>query len=259
MRNKHNINQFKELCGLLENIEVNDELHKDRIFNQIKFKMETGTLQKKYFEKGEFYMKRNNKKTIAIAAVLVCLISVFSVTSYGQGIIRSIVGLFHVGSMTITQYDKELPDISNTKNNDNDNGKRKTKVPESVTIEEARTIMGIDFAVPSWLPDGYKYSNSVMHSKNGVELQYTKDKNLISLLISRGENGISTAKDVRKETLGGTDVYFANGIVIWEGQNGLTYEMYQMTDKNFDLETLEKIIGTMSAETDNNSELYSKN
>lgn len=257
MRNKHNISQFKELCGLLENIEVNDELHKDRIFNQIKFKMETGTLQKKYIEKGEFYMKRNVKKTIAIAAALVCLISVFSVTSYGQGIIKSIVGLFHVGNITITQYDKELPDASNIKSTDD--GERRTGVPESATIEEARDAMGIDFAVPAWLPEGYRYSNSVIHSKNGVELQYTKDKNLISLLISKGENGISTTGDVRKKALGGTTVYFANGIVLWEGQDGLTYEMYQMTDKDFDLDTLEKIIGTMTADPGSDSSLYSKN
>ena len=77
-------------------------------------------------------------------------------------------------------------------------------------------------------------------------------------MLSKGENGISTTGEVKTETIAGRTVYFANGIVLWE-QDGLTYELYQMSEKNFDLKTLGKIIGTMSTEADLNNDLYPKN
>ncbi|MHB8063725.1 MAG: hypothetical protein ACYDG2_14010 [Ruminiclostridium sp.] len=73
-------------------------------------------------------------------------------------------------------------------------------------------------------------------------------------MISKGENGISTTGEVKKETIAGKTVYFANGIVLW-GQDGLTYELYQMGGQDFDLNILGKIISTMSTGTDYNDKL----
>lgn len=258
MAKKQGVDELKEVCSLLENTDVNGEAHRERIYNRLKYRMEAGTIPKYNGKEEGIYMKRNIKKTIAIAALaFVCLTAGFSTTAFGQGIIQSIAGYFHVGNITITQYDKELPKVEASVDGDK-KAVRENTTQKSATIEEARAIMKTDFAVPTWLPDGYKYMNSVIHSENGVELQYTKDESLVSLLISKDENGISTAGEVKQETIAGKTVYFANGIVLW-GQDGLTYELYQMDEKNFDRAALEKIIGTMSAGTEGNNALYSQN
>ncbi|WP_028550223.1 hypothetical protein [Paenibacillus sp. UNC451MF] len=83
--------------------------------------------------------------------------------------------------------------------------------------------MGVDFPVPTWLSDHYPTINFVPQGDHMVEVQYQKDGEFISLLISKGgSNGISTQDEVKRETIGGKTVYFANGIAIWE-QNGFTY------------------------------------
>ncbi len=247
MAGKHDIKEFNELCGMLSNADVKEDLHKEKIRNQIKYKMETGALQKEYKKKGEIYMKKKRVKFIAVfTATLVCLVGIFSATAYGQEMIQKILARFHVGNMTITQYEKELPKVESNAGS----GKRVASEfkPRNSSIEEARSVMEVDFAVPTWLPDGYVYTKSVLHSKNGAELVYSKGESLVSLLITKGENGISTAGEVKSETISGNTVYFANGIVLW-GQDGLTYELYQMGEKDFDRDTLGKIISTMSTGT----------
>lgn len=254
MSRKYEADEFNDVCRLLANTEVNDDLHKVGIYNKLKFKMEAGTIKNNTKKEDGIYMKKNAKRSVAIAVLtLVCLIGGFSATAYGQDIIQNILAHFKVGNITITQY-KELPNYESV----DDSGKK--TVPENkprvTTVEEARTTMKLDFAVPTWLPDGYTYSKSVQHSINGVELVYSKEDCVVSLLISKGENGIGTAGDVKKETIAGNTVYFANGIVLW-GQDGLTYELYQMGGEDFDKDVLEKIMGTMSAETTYNDELSS--
>jgi len=257
MAEEQNIDEFKEVCALLVNTDVNAEMHRERIYNRLEFQIETGVIQQNNEKMEGIYMKRSFNKSIAVAVLTgVCLVGGFSTTALGQGIIQSVVGYFQVGNMTITQYDKELPKIESSAKGDKNAVRGNTE--QITTIKEARTNMKIDFVVPTWLPEGYKYMKSVMHGDNAVELVYSKDENLVSLLLSKGENGISTTGVVKTETIAGKSVYFANGIVLWE-QDGLTYELYQMSEKNSDLETLGKIIGTMSTEADLNNELYPKN
>lgn len=247
MAEKYNTDEFDGISRLLENAEVNDEMHKEKIYNGIKFKMETGAILKNNRKKDDIDMKKNFRKSVVIAVMaLVCLVGGFSATAYGQETIQNIIAHFKAGNITITQY-KEMPDYKPVDNSDKKpDPKNESRV---TTVEEARTTMKIDFAVPTWLPEGYVYTKSVQHSVNGVELVYAKgDDCVLSLLISKGENGIGTTDDVKKETIAGNTVYFANGIVLW-GQDGLTYELYQMGGEDFDKDVLDKIISTMSAET----------
>jgi hypothetical protein len=80
-------------------------------------------------------------------------------------------------------------------------------------------------------------------------VQYAKEGDVISLLISKGgENGIGTKDEVRTESIAGTTIYFANGIVIWE-YDGFTYELYQTAEDGFDSATLGRIIGSMSTKS----------
>jgi hypothetical protein len=245
MSKKHDMNEFKEVCDLLINAEVNDAIYKEKIYHQVKSKIATRSIQNNYRKRDEMHMKKNFMKSIAMATIgVVCLLGGLSTTAYGQEVIGLILARFQVGGIEITQYDKELPEI---KSNDKSNTSIiRGSSPKRTTIEEARTVMKKDFPVPIWLPDGYVYLSSVLHSENGVELQYSKSEGNISLLISKGENGISTTGEVKEEIIGGKTVYFANGIVLWE-EDGLNYELYHMGE-DLDLDTLRKIINTMTAE-----------
>lgn len=253
MEKKPNIDEFGKVCRLLVNADVNDDMHQDRIYNRVRYKMQTGTIPKNNKKEDGIHMKRKIEKSIAIvAATFVCIIGVFSTTAFGQGIIQSIVENFKVGGMTITQYDKELPKIESSVKGDSNAVRDNTE--QIVTIKEARAIMEINFEVPAWLPDGYKYQKCRLQGDKAVELVFSKDENLVSLLISKGENGISTTGEVKKETVADETVYFANGIVLWE-QDGLTYELYQMGGQDFDLTILGKIISAMTTGTDYNDNI----
>lgn len=257
MDRKYDIDEFDEVCSLLKKTEVHDEMYKEKIYNKIRFKMESGMIQKNNKEKDEIYMKKNLRKSVAITVIaFVCLVGGFSVTAYGQETIQNILAYFRVGNITITQYEKELPKYEESARDDKKAVTRNTA--QNTTVKEARSMMETDFAVPTWMPDGYSYMKSVLHSINGVELVYSKGESLVSLLISKGENGISTAGEVKREIIGDKTVYFTNGIVLW-GQDGLTYELYQMGEPDFDLDTLGKIIGTMSNEAVHNDQLQYDN
>ncbi|UNK16226.1 hypothetical protein MNQ98_17040 [Paenibacillus sp. N3/727] len=54
-----------------------------------------------------------------------------------------------------------------------------------------------------------------------------------------GENGDGSQRKKK--------VYFANGIVIWEYE-GFTYELYQMAEKNFNVDAISKIIDSLSTQ-----------
>ncbi|MDF2962103.1 MAG: hypothetical protein K0S39_3838 [Paenibacillus sp.] len=253
MNKKQDLEEFSHLTSLLINAELDNTANKDQIFNRLKTKIEKGTIQPNYTEKDDLYMKKNNWKSVAvIASVLVCLCGAFSTTSYAQEMLQSILGRFQIGNMEITQYDKELPDLglnrTFAKEGVNDTKRIEGKTPLSMTLKEARGAMGVNFPAPAWLSDNYEFTNCVAHGDHMVEVQYKKEGEFISLLISKGvKNGISTTDEVKTETIGGKAVYFANGIVIWEHE-GFTYELYQMAEENFNVDTIGKIIQTLSTE-----------
>jgi hypothetical protein len=165
-----------------------------------------------------------------------------STTSYAQGMMQSILAKFHVGNMDIVQVDKEHPSPANNasaKKQSPDIGSVELPPQPLMTVDEARINVGMNFPAPSWMAD-FKYVNTVIHSKTMVEVQYVQDDKFVNFLISQGgKNGIETTSEVKKETIDGTQLFFANGIVIWEDQ-GFTVEMYAMED--FDADTLGKIV-----------------
>ncbi|QRG69137.1 hypothetical protein [Brevibacillus choshinensis] len=271
MTEKQDLGEFQKVTDLLENAEVDGREHKDRIYKRLKFKLEAGTIHKfdaKQEEVG-ILMRKQKWKTITVSAVaVVVLCGAFSTTSFAQGMIQSILARFQVGNMEITQYDRELPverpvveknSASVTQKEeaavgpapvspDTPEHARRGVAPKKLTVEEARSALDMDFPAPGWMAD-YQYVNSVIHGDKMVEVQYAKGDEVISLLISTGsKNGISTTDQVKIKTISGHEVYFANGIVIWEHE-GFTYEMYQMAEKDFDDETIGKIMDSLSTES----------
>ncbi|SHN60501.1 hypothetical protein [Desulfitobacterium chlororespirans] len=241
MTKKCDLKEFDEVCSLLTNAEVDADRHKEKIYNRARLGIETGINEDYNKRKDDSYMRKNYRKAAAAVIASVCLIGGLSTTAYAQEIFQSVLARCQVGGIEIVQRDKELPEVS--PNTDNTRTPREN-TQKSATPEEAREAMKVDFKLPVWLPEGFAYANSVIHTDKAVEIQYAKDSELISLLISKGENGISTTGEVKKETLAGKTVYFVNDIILWE-QDGLNYELYYLGQQDLDNTTLEKLLNTM--------------
>jgi len=255
MSKKSDLKSFKDVTDLLMNTDVTDPVRQEQLYNRLKFKMETGTVPSLSDRKEDIPMNKKKWTTLAVsAAAIVCLGGVFSTTSYAHGMIESLLARFQVGNMEIKQY-KELPEstVKTTEVNQQAQAARSAprEAPKTLTLKEARAAIGVDFPVPAWLSEHYQFVNCVVQGEHMVEVQYQKDGEFISLLISSGgKNGISTEDEVKKETIGGRTVYFANGIVIWE-QEGFTYELYQMgAEESFDAQAVGQMIGTMSTKNE---------
>lgn len=249
MNKKNNLTKFSKTIELLENAEQGSDTSKARIYNRLINKLDHGAIKPQSTEKEGITMKKSSWRTAAvIGGVAICLGGAFSTTTYAQDVFQSILAKFKVGNLEITQYDKEIPPASPSSTSSEDVKSVRsgdTEIPTSVklTIDEARSALGMNFPAPGWVAD-YKFENSVLQGNSMVELQYNSGDKAASFLISKGgENGIGTTEKVKTEVINGTTVYFANGIVIWE-EKGFTVELYSQTD--FDKATLGKIIGSFS-------------
>ncbi|SFL77587.1 hypothetical protein SAMN03159341_109246 [Paenibacillus sp. 1_12] len=246
MSKKQDPEQFRNVIDLLANVELTPSSSKDQIFNRVIYKMETGTLQPDYDEKDGISMKKNKwRAAVVIASAVICLSGAFSATSYAQEWFQSIIAHFQVGGMVITQYDKEIPSPAvNTSSSHQERNGEEVQLPPplKLSLQEARSATGMNFPAPSWLSN-YEYVNSVIHGDKMVEVTYKQGDKQVGLLISKGDvNGISTTGEVKTETINGTQIYFANGIVIWE-HKGYRIELYSQDD--FDTMTLGKIIDSL--------------
>lgn len=253
MSKKHDPNAYGNVVDLLEHTEIDNALAKERIFKRLINKIESGTIQPQHSKKdGIAMMKRKWKTAAAAAAVVVLVGGALSTTSYAQGMLQSILARFQVGNMEIVQY-KELPVPEKSVSADQDKGAESYMVevpaapkPPKLTLQEARLATGTNFPSPSWVAD-FEYVNTVIHGKTMVEVQYSKGDKTVNFLISQGgENGIGTTDPVKTEVIEGTQVYFANGIVLWEDE-GFTVELYAQDD--FDTATLGKIIDSFKVGT----------
>ncbi|MCY9662358.1 hypothetical protein P5G65_18060 [Paenibacillus chondroitinus] len=202
-------------------------------------------------------MPKKKWKPIAVSAIaVVSLAGALQMTTYAQDITKPFLAHFQVGNLEIKQYSKQYSDLEAipapstadvaSAASQSAISQRQAGTPSSLTIADARQALGVDFPVPAWLPEQYKYLNSVVQGAHAVELQYQQGNDLISLLISSGgQNGVSTTEDVNTEMIGGTKVYFTNGIVIWN-YDGFTYELYQMAEHDLDHETIGSIIDSLA-------------
>ncbi len=87
MKNKQDVNEFRKLADLLENVELDDNASKEKIYNRLKFKIETGKIHLYEKEKDELDMKKKKWKSLTVSTVAaVCLFGAFSATSFAQGI-----------------------------------------------------------------------------------------------------------------------------------------------------------------------------
>jgi hypothetical protein len=206
-------------------------------------------------------MKTQKRKGLAIAAALVCVIGM-TTAAYASGFAQRIIGHFQVGGIEITQIEDEFPDhvaLSRPGGSTEDVAEpeartaRAVDVASVVSIAEAREALGDDFAIPSLMPAGYERTGCLLHGageNKTAELQYAgADGDMISILISSGENGIQTSGDVRVRKMDGVEVYYANGIVLWE-KGGFTYELYHMGATELDDAAIGGIIGSLTTEAD---------
>jgi len=246
MSEKHDPKALERVVHLLENMELDNHLAKERVFKRLVNKMETGTIQpQRTKEDGISMMKRKWKTVAAATAAIIFIGGALSTSSYAQGMIQSILARFQVGNLEIVQYDKELPasETVGSVEQDRETGSSVVELPiqPKLTLREARLATGMNFPAPSWVAD-YEYVNTVVHDKAMVEVQYKQEEKTVNFLISHGgENGIGTTDTVKTEVIAGKKVYFANGIVIWENE-GYTVELYARED--FDFVTLGKIINS---------------
>jgi len=243
VNNKQDLKAFKDVIDLLEHTKLDNPLAKDRIHRRLVHKIETKTISPKNTMRDGMKTMNRTWKTATVAVLGVMLIGgAVSTTSYAQGMMQSILAKFHVGNMEIVQIDKELPVPANNasaQKQGSDTGRVELPPQPTMTVDEARTAVGMNFPAPSWMAD-FKYVNTVIHGKTMVEVQYAQGEKFVNFLISQGgKNGIQTTGEVKTETIDETQLYFANGIVIWEDQ-GFTVEMYAMDD--FDANTLKKIV-----------------
>lgn len=246
MSEKHDPKSLERVVYLLENVELDNHLAKERIFKRLVNKMETGTIQPQHTKKDGISMMKRKWKTVAAATAAIIFIGgALSTNSYAQGLIQSILARFQVGNLEIVQYDKELP-VSETigsveQGRGTESSAVELPVQPKLSLREARLATGMNFPAPSWVAD-YEYVNTVLHGKSMVEVQYEQNEKTVNFLISHGgENGIGTTDAVKTEVIAGKKVYFANGIVIWETE-GYTVELYARED--FDPVTLGKIINS---------------
>ncbi|MDF2723040.1 MAG: hypothetical protein K0Q59_2715 [Paenibacillus sp.] len=243
MNNKQDLKPFDDVIDLLENTKLENPLAKERIHRRLVHKIETQTISPKNTIRDGMITMNKTWKTAAAAVLGVMLIGgALSTTSYAQGMMQSILAKFHVGNMDIVQVDKELPAPANNasaQKQGSDTGRVELPPRATLTVDEARAAVGMNFPAPSWMAD-FKYVNTVVHGKTMVEVQYAQGEKSVNFLISQGgKNGITTTGEVKTETIDGIRLYFANGIVIWENR-GFTVEMYAMED--FDADALKKIV-----------------
>jgi hypothetical protein len=249
MNKKNNLTEFSKTIELLENAEQGSDTSKAKIYYRLINKLDHGAIKPQSTDKDGITMKKSSWRTaVVIGSVAICLGGVFSTTTYAQDMFQSILAKFKVGNLEITQYDKEIPSasLSSTPSENAESvrsGDTEMPAPTKLTIDEARSALGMNFPAPGWVAD-YKFENSVLQGSSMVELQYNSGDKSVNFLISKGgENGIGTTEEVKTEVINGTTVYFANGIVIWE-EKGFTVEMYSKID--FDKATLGKIIDSFS-------------
>ncbi|WNC13005.1 hypothetical protein [Brevibacillus brevis] len=249
MSEKQDPKAYGKVAELLERMEIDNTLAKERIFKRLVNKIETGSIQPQNTKKdGIEKMNRKWKTATAAAAVVILIGGALSTTSYAQEMIQSILARFQVGNMEIVQYDKEVP-VSETnivsagEKSGAQSAVRELPAVPQLTLQEARAATGMNFPAPTWVAD-FAYVNTVIHGKTMVEAQYRQGEKTVNFLISQGgENGIGTTDPVKTEMIEGKKVYFANGIVIWE-EEGFTVELYARED--FDKATLGKIISSFA-------------
>jgi len=242
MNNKQDLKPFEDVIDLLENTKLDNPFAKERIHRRLVHKIETKTISPKNTMRDGMTTMNRIWKTATVAVLGVVLIGGLSTTSYAQGIVQSILAKFHVGNMDIVQVDKELPasaQNASAQKQGSDTGSVELPPQPMMTVDEARTAVGMNFPAPSWMAD-FKYVNTVIHGKTMVEVQYAQGEKSVNFLISQGgKNEIETTGEVKTEMIDGTQLYFANGIVFWEDKE-FTVEMYAMDD--FDADTLKKIV-----------------
>ncbi|MDR0382190.1 MAG: DUF4367 domain-containing protein [Oscillospiraceae bacterium] len=238
--------------ALLDLTNIPSEPTKRRAYKRLVSQIQAGSLDGDTREKMEdtVVKTRKTRKILLIAAALACVVGM-TTAAYASGIAQKIIARFQVGGMEITRVEEELP-VYEAPASGGEEDRTADGGARNLSLSEARDGLGGNFAAPRQLPEGYAQTGCVLHGAEGahkaVELQYgNAGGDLISLLISAGENGIQTTEEVRVRTVGEVEIYYANGIVLWE-YDGFTYELYHMGTVDLDDAAIDGMVGSLTTE-----------
>ncbi|MGL4343849.1 MAG: DUF4367 domain-containing protein [Cellulosilyticaceae bacterium] len=104
MNKKSDSNELKQIEALLMNADVGSSKCEERIFNRLKYKIETETINLNEKEKDEPKMKKKFLKPSTVATLTIATLIGGASITYGGEILSSMIARFQVGHTEITQY-----------------------------------------------------------------------------------------------------------------------------------------------------------
>lgn len=104
MNRKSDRNEFKQIEDLLINADVESSKCEERIYNRLKYKIETGTITSNEREKEDRSMKKKFLRPSRVATLTIATLICGASITYGGEILSSIMARFQVGHTEITQY-----------------------------------------------------------------------------------------------------------------------------------------------------------
>ena len=250
MKHEYKPGDFPELVDMLANTPASPPEARERVHRTLMCKLAASAGDQNDLNKKELFMKNITvMKVFRIALVVVC-IAALATTAYATGLVQTIINRFQVGSMEIRQVDRYEEDVSQLEMSD-EAGTREAGLRADGrydSLSAAQEATGVSFPVPESAISGYSFVNCAVHGADSLllELQYANPDSgdIYSLLISDSENGIETTDEVMVKEIEGINVYYANGIVMWE-LNGVTYELYQMGGEDFDDDIISGVIASI--------------
>ena|GEM_PF-6798341 len=238
MRNKRT--DYSKIEEILIGADVGERQHEGRVQNRIISQIASGQIEPE--NKGKQKKIYKMSRRFAAAVLIACALGLFSMTAFAQGIIHTVLAYFEIGNFEIVQYDV-LPDYDAAPSDSA--GRSPDNSAKSVSLEEAYKAMGKEFALPTRLPKGFQYVGCLSYGDTMVSVQYRSDDDQLGFLITnyhKGDpNGIETTEEIETKEIGGTTVYFVNGIVIWN-VGDLRYELYWA---NYDMASIREIITSL--------------
>ncbi len=121
------------------------------------------------------------------------------------------------------------------------------KIPQEMTLEEARGNLTFDLKTPSYLPDGCEFDSAVVFGEDRVSLMYTDDTKLfhISEWVSDSDN-IMEISDPEVVSINGTNGEFGSELgflntLRW-GVDGIEYSLSGTITKEETLRVAESLV-----------------
>ncbi len=141
MNKKTDMNEFQKIEELLLNLDLGSDKHEEMLFNQMKYKIQTGTI-KSNTEREEKTMKKKFSKPSRVLIITLTTLMLGVSAAYATDTLSTILAFFKIENTEITQYGE-------------------TQTTTSTNPEEEQTL--------EWMQEGYK---GKLFDKSGKEVLY---------------------------------------------------------------------------------------